>query len=432
MHWGFSTNFVGAVKLPTLNYFMNFLSVFHSALLILTRNKVESLLMLLNLTVAFATTTFAITLVQRDLGFIQSYLNSPEVLTIEVMSRSQIEPSTGVAKGEFSVKRTTSSELNKNFSLEDLSFILELTPSIEYSYAQVMYGVEPEDHNIPKGIVDVLAVTPGFFESHKTKVLVGSLFTMSDVDANRPVALISQSFAEMLNIANFSKNVDLALNGEQIFNIIGIVEDAPTGPFNSTYYDVIIPFTTAATPFAKLESLYYVARDSHLLPAAKSELETIAKKQWGETIGLRTAEHKLIVIENSRSASLMIAVLASILLVMGGVNVMNSMLGGVLQGDYNIGIARSLGASRQDIFSVFLTRSTVLSVGAIILGILLSLGLILLANRYFLLLNYSYLLYPSILSLSTGTFLCLILGTAFGVYPSFIASRVNPVVLRRL
>jgi putative ABC transport system permease protein len=126
--------------------------------------------------------------------------------------------------------------------------------------------------------------------------------------------------------------------------------------------------------------------------------------------------------EAARTFSLLLAAMAIVSLIVGGIGIMNVMLVSVTERTREIGIRMAVGARRQDVVAQFLSEAVLLSAGGGVLGVaigILSIPLAALLNRGMALLT------PDSIPLAFGV--ALLTGVVFGLYPAVRASRLDPM-----
>jgi putative ABC transport system permease protein len=124
----------------------------------------------------------------------------------------------------------------------------------------------------------------------------------------------------------------------------------------------------------------------------------------------------------ARTFSLLLAAMASVSLIVGGIGIMNVMLVSVTERTREIGIRIAVGARRRDIVAQFLLEAMLLSAGGGVLGVALGIVTIPLAAS----LNQGIaLLAPDSIPLAFGV--ALLTGIIFGLYPAVRASRLSPI-----
>ena len=126
--------------------------------------------------------------------------------------------------------------------------------------------------------------------------------------------------------------------------------------------------------------------------------------------------------EAARTFSLLLAAMATVSLVVGGIGIMNVMLVSVTERTREIGVRLAVGAKQRDIVSQFLLESILISASGGLAGIVLGILAIPLAAA----LNQGVaLLYPGSIPLAFGV--AVLIGIVFGLYPAIRASRLDPI-----
>ncbi|GAI83880.1 unnamed protein product [marine sediment metagenome] len=120
--------------------------------------------------------------------------------------------------------------------------------------------------------------------------------------------------------------------------------------------------------------------------------------------------------------TVVIAGIASISLLVGGIGIMNIMLVSVTERTREIGIRKAMGAKNRDILVQFLVESIVLSITGGIFGILFAVSVSAILSR-FTVLETSVTVFPIIIALSFST----VIGLFFGIFPAMRAARLNPI-----
>jgi putative ABC transport system permease protein len=128
----------------------------------------------------------------------------------------------------------------------------------------------------------------------------------------------------------------------------------------------------------------------------------------------------------TQGLTLLLALIAGISLIVGGIGVMNIMLVSVSERTGEIGLRKAIGAREQDILLQFLIESTLVSIAGGALGILVGAGAIVLVSSFSpLAATVSASAVALSLSVSTG------IGLFFGVFPAYRASKLQPIVALR-
>jgi putative ABC transport system permease protein len=296
----------------------------------------------------------------------------------------------------------------------------------------------------------VVATTPAYAEVHRIELLSGRFISEEDNHYMKNVAVLGYSIAHKL----FPYDDPLANTvrlGQHFYRIIGVLNDRmPTGgsggsqaaeQFND---DVYIPLETCNRRFGQrifirtsgsrsgeqveLSQVTLTVADTEQVrptgEVVRGLLANHMKNDWALTVPLDRLEEAE---RTKQRYQLLLAFIAGISLLVGGIGIMNIMLATVTERTREIGIRRALGAKRRDITLQFLIEAVVqTSLGGLV-GMLIGLAavyIIPLAAMLFRTNCPTKLHVPSIflsLAVSIGV------GVAFGLYPALRASRLDPI-----
>jgi putative ABC transport system permease protein len=214
------------------------------------------------------------------------------------------------------------------------------------------------------------------------------------------------------------------------------------GSFLGTNQDefVFIPLTTMAHQVVGKTSPYGVelswinveAKERDSVRAATFQIENLMRLRHNITngeddFGVQSAKQMLEIIGNvSQGLTIMLAAIAGISLVVGGIGVMNIMLVSVTERTQEIGLRKAIGAKEEDILIQFLIEATLISALGGVIGVLIGVGGIVLVGMF-------SPLSPGISPLAIGVSLGIssAIGLFFGVIPAKRAAGLDPIVALR-
>lgn len=260
----------------------------------------------------------------------------------------------------------------------------------------------------------------------------GKFYSKSDVSNASNVAVIGQTVIDKLFGETEPVGKIIKIDGKN-FKVIGTLEARGTDTFGNDQDDFIsIPVTTAQNKLYGLDSYNMILAQStseEVIDKASEEIESILRKHRGirfgesEDFSVRNQTQILDVISTITNIfTVVIAGIASISLLVGGIGIMNIMLVSVTERTREIGIRKAIGAKNRDILIQFLVESIVLSITGGILGILFAILISVLLSNYTVL-DTSITVLPIIIALSFST----VVGLFFGIYPAMRAARLNPI-----
>ena len=298
--------------------------------------------------------------------------------------------------------------------------------------APVVFSSSIISYSNNSGQSTVYASTENGRELYNMNVEKGKFYSKSDVSNASNVAVIGQTVIDKLfgKIDPIGKIIKI--DGKN-FKVIGTLEARGTDTFGNDQDDFIsIPVTTAQNKLYGLDSYNMILAQSiseEEIDEASEEIESILRRYRGirfgenEDFSVRNQTQILDVISTITNIfTVVIAGIAGISLLVGGIGIMNIMLVSVTERTREIGIRKAIGAKNRDILIQFLVESIVLSITGGIVGILFAVLIAVLLSN-FTVLDTSVTILPIIIALSFST----VVGLFFGIYPAMRAARLNPI-----
>jgi putative ABC transport system permease protein len=296
--------------------------------------------------------------------------------------------------------------------------------------AQVVYGNLNWSTNIQ-------GITADYFEARDWAVEAGRPVVREDVDGATKVALIGQTTA--LNLFGDSDPVGEIIRIKKVpFEVVGVLGRKGQTTWGQDQDDVIlIPLSTAKKKIlginpANARSVNSISIKVHAgedMTEAEAQIRTLLRDRhrlqpyqeddfWIRNLSevLQTQE------ESSKVMTYLLAAIASVSLLVGGIGIMNIMLVSVTERTREIGIRLAIGAQANQVLLQFLVEAVVLSLFGGVLGIALGLGLGALGGK---ILSVPFVLNPTIVAIAF-VFSALV-GVAFGYFPARRAARLDPI-----
>ena len=287
--------------------------------------------------------------------------------------------------------------------------------------------------------VEVLGIWPEHQITANWFVTEGSFITDRDIDERARVAIIGIGTAQNLfepdeyPIGSYIK-VD-----NRSFEVIGIMKEISGGIFGDFNDTVYLPFTTMQDRIARRKTVSgeYLANiiivhmhSSDLLDQAQVQIEELMRERHRITFNedddfTVINQQDILSVFGGITAALTIflGLVSAISLLVGGVGIMNIMLVSVTERTREIGLRKAVGARRGTILTQFIVESLTLAVLGGLIGVgLAGLGIIVVNNS---LAGLDVGLGVDAVLLGVG--FCAAIGAAFGIYPAWRASRLNPI-----
>ena len=300
----------------------------------------------------------------------------------------------------------------------------EVVPELNSRF-QVKYG----NRNINTAI---LGTTPNYLDVHGFEVATGRMFTRADDAARRRVAVLAADVPGMLDTdvdGIIGRNISI---GSIPFEVVGVLVAKGTTGWRNPDDDVWIPLSTAqfrvtgnefverisvlvdgssSVEQAMLEIERILRREHGILPGKDNDFAMVNRKQFAES---RQAATQIF--------TFLLAGIAGVSLVVGGIGIMNIMLVTVTERTREIGIRKALGATRGNILLQFLVESTTLCLLGGALGLLVGATAATLLNR---LAGWQTVVTAESAMMAFG--FSAAVGIVFGIWPARRASQLDPI-----
>jgi putative ABC transport system permease protein len=279
-------------------------------------------------------------------------------------------------------------------------------------------------------VIAVIGTTPDYMITNNYAADNGRVFTVSEVEHRAPVAVIGSDHVETLfpHVNPIGQSISI---GGKPFTVIGTAE--PRGKFLGMSMDdlVMVPYTTLEKWFGP--ELPFVMNAKPASPdridAAREQIAEVLRRQrkvqynQEDNFAVFTDQSLVDLYGQITGAFyLVMVVISSIGLMVGGIGVMNIMLVSVTERTREIGVRKALGARQRDVLWQFLVEAmTLTGVGGVI-GVLAGLGAGKLVD-IFSPLTFAVPLWGILLAFGSAT----AIGLFFGIYPAMKAARLDPV-----
>ena len=284
----------------------------------------------------------------------------------------------------------------------------------------------------------VIGTTPEYLSVRNFEVERGRFFSNHDVDGNKKVAVLGSEIAEKFFPQQNPLGKKIRVKNLNL-KVIGVLESKGAFLGNNQDRTVYLPLTTMANQLVGDTSPYgtgvgYIsvaAKDENSIRAAKLQIENLLRLRHQITaeddFNVRTQKDLLEISSNiTTGLTVLLAAIAGISLLVGGIGVMNIMLVSVTERTKEIGLRKAIGAKSGDILCQFLIEATILSAAGGAIGTLVGIvGITVVGAVSPLVPTISPLAIVVAVSVS-GT-----IGLFFGVFPARRAATLDPIVALR-
>ena len=341
-----------------------------------------------------------------------------------------------VLKGKAMGDWTREERRRKPLSLENARAIAERCPSVEHvsPYIFPMSGVQTARY---KGN-DIYGIQMGGTEegyaAGGTTMKAGRFFTDFESSHHMPVVAVGEDVQKQLlpNEDPIGKWIEVDGHALQIVGVMNRPAASLPGQDDTR---VLVPYFTMRKMYPNLtEHMLIVIAYPGMLDKAQDEVRSVLRLERRvpfhdpDNFSISTAEQMIEQFhEVTATVALVMVILSSIGLLVGGIGVMNIMLVSVTERTFEIGIRKAIGARRSDVLLQFLIEAAALTGLGGIAGIIFGWILSLISRLIFPAIPASVPLWAAV----TGIVMSVGVGLFFGIWPANKAARLDPVVALR-
>jgi putative ABC transport system permease protein len=394
------------------------------ALRALLRNKMRSFLTVLGIIIGVGAVIAMVAIGEGAKARVEESFASMGSNLLIVMPGST---TAGGARGGFGSMPT--------LTWDDLRAIRSEISTVRYAAAQLRTNaqLQSEDQNWS---TSVIGTSPEYFSIRSWRAAVGRSLIDSDVDTSAKVVVVGQTVVDKLFGAS-ADPIGQTIRIKNIpFEVVGVLAKKGQSPMGQDYDDgVFVPQTTFAskiqgglqkflsgTIFVGATSTDATARAEEQISALLRDRHRIGSGGEDDFSVRNLTEMANAQQEGTRTLTTLLASIAAVSLLVGGIGIMNIMLVSVTERTREIGVRMAVGATPFNILMQFLIEALTLAVAGGIVGVGIGvLSASQLAEKF----GWPMLIRPDIIFISVG--FSALVGVVFGLYPAQKASRLDPI-----
>lgn len=400
---------------------MNLTNLFKIALRALANNKMRGFLTMLGIIIGVASVITMLAIGQGSKKSIQAEISEMGSNMIMIQPGGDIR---GGVRQEASSMETLKLEDYQNI-VDETRYVAAVSPSVNSS-GQVIYGA----NNAP---TTIYGISPDYMEIRRYKVEDGEMFSDQDIAVAAKVCVVGKTVVDNL-FPGGENPVGKVIRFQKLpFKIVGVLESKGYNSMGMDQDDLIlVPYTTIqkkVLAITHLQGITCSALKEEYTEQAIDEISEILRRNHK----LKTDEDDDFTIRSQQELSSMLtsttdmmtvllAAVAGISLLVGGIGIMNIMYVSVTERTREIGLRMSIGAKGIDILSQFLIESILISVTGGLIGVIFGVGSAIIVNQVA---HFPIFIQPWSVLLSF--IVCTATGIFFGWYPAKKAAQLDPI-----
>jgi len=400
--------------------------VFAVALQALRANKLRSVLTMLGIVIGVAAVIAMIALGTGAQTAVNERIQSLGTTLLTVMPGQQ----RGI--GGF-----TSFDDRARLTMKDANALEERAPSITAVQPEMNRQLQVQYQNM-NTVTQIIGTTANFLTVRKYELQAGRMFTSAEDNAKARVAVLGPEVVKNLGLTAAEGLIGepVRIRGIQ-FTVVGVLKSkGQSSPFQNPDDQLLIPLQTARYRVIgsdRVRSISVLAVTEDRIPEAMADIQRVLRREHRLRQGRpddfqirNQADFLNIFSETTQVFTYLLAGIAAVSLLVGGIGIMNIMLVSVTERTREIGVRKALGATRLNILLQFLIEAVVLCLLGGLLGVLLGAEV---ANIFHSSLQWNTQVTPASVLLAFG--FSAAVGVIFGVWPARRAARLDPILALR-
>ena len=400
---------------------MNGTNLIKIAVRALANNKLRGFLTMLGIIIGVASVITMLAIGQGSKRSIQAQISEMGSNMIMIHPGADVR---GGVRQDASAMETLKLQDYDNI-VDETRFVSAVSPSVNSS-GQAIYGA----NNAP---TTVYGISPDYLEIRRYKVEDGDMFTEQDIQTAAKVCVVGKTVVDNL-FPDGGNPVGKVIRFQKLpFRIVGVLESKGYNSMGMDQDDLILaPYTTIqkkVLAITHLQGITCSALKEEYTDQAIDEISEILRRNHklkesdDDDFTIRSQQELSTMLTSTTDMmTVLLAAVAGISLLVGGIGIMNIMYVSVTERTREIGLRMSIGAKGIDILAQFLIESILISVTGGLIGVVFGVGAALVVNGVA---HFPIFIQPWSVILSFAV--CTVTGVFFGWYPAKKAAQLDPI-----
>ena len=400
---------------------MNYANLFKIALKAIAANKMRSFLTALGIIIGVASVITMLAIGQGSKRSIQA--NIAEMGSNMIMIHPGADMRGGVRQDASSMETLKISDYTA--IKDECNYIKGISPTVTSS-GQWIYG----NNNTPSSIY---GVNQDYLDIRQLSVSEGEIFTDTDIKTSAKVCILGQTIVDNL-FPDGSDPIGKVVRFNSIpFRVIGVLKKKGYNSMGDDQDDIVLaPYSTVMKRLLAqtyLQGIFASALSEDMTDYATEEISEILRRNHklkaddADDFTIRSQEELSSMLNSTTDLmTTLLACIAGISLVVGGIGIMNIMYVSVTERTREIGLRMSVGARGVDILSQFLIEAILISITGGLIGVIIGCGASLVVKNV-----AHWPIYIQTWSVFLSFAVCTVTGVFFGWYPAKKAADLDPI-----
>jgi putative ABC transport system permease protein len=319
---------------------------------------------------------------------------------------------------------------SQRLRIRDADAIIAQSPYVNAVVPEISRQAQVKYENRNWG-TRVIGTVPDYESVRSFRAASGRFFTHSEEKGVAKVCLLGSTVAETLFPVGEPLGAHIRIAG-QTFTVIGVLETKGQSGWQNPDDQIIVPLSTAQRRLFGVDYLSQItvrAQSDRVMDQAFLDIERILRREhrlrpeWDNDFTIRNQADIIQTFQETQETfTLLLAGIAAVSLIVGGIGIMNIMLISVTERTREIGIRKAVGARKRDILFQFLIESVVLSVVGGIIGIGVGIASSFVITKYG---EWNPVISPD--SIVVSFVFASLVGIFFGLYPAWKAAMSDTI-----